>query len=214
MSKKSAKGSPRRDYPPAPSSLTEWWQRIQWALNDQKMSARGLTRRINPDGAGQGTVGRWLAGDVVNASLTKILKAAEELKLSPRWLLFHDGKQYAHKPAQIPAVLEKVLLLTRPAASPVVTQGVIAFYEQHPDAHLPEEHWRSIRTEFERAERMSRGVVDFVLQIRDLSRIESYSLRAEDPPAPPDTTLPSTAIGPKPIKPAKSSKPEKTRRKT
>jgi hypothetical protein len=203
MTRTDAKRSGRRDYPDAPGSLDEWWQRIQWALNDQQVSARGLTRLINPDGAGQGTVGRWLAGDVVNASLTKILAAAEKLGLNPRWLLFKDGKPYTPKPAPLPPVLEKVLFLSKPMASAVVTQALISFYEQHAGLILPEDHWRSIRLKFEQAEAASIGVVDFVEKIREINSFEGSIGHPVDAPSstpPVKTKKTAKAARPRPAK--------------
>jgi hypothetical protein len=178
----------RRDYPDAPSSLEEWWERVQWALHAKEMSARALTRMISPGASGEGTVGRWLSGDVLNASLRKIQDAAEKLGVNELWLIFGIGEPYDRKPASLPRELEKALLLTEPAASPFVMHCVTDFYAQHHDVQLTEKDWRSIRLEFEEAERRSIGILEFVEKIRELSALDAAMLLPDEPPTPPNGT--------------------------
>lgn len=177
-------------HPEEPKILDEWYQRVQWALWDQKWSMSRLTKAMNKlesveaekDGLGQitmsgrGTVRRWLAGEVDKAQLRKILQAAQALGVNERWLIFRDGAPYVRTHARLPQELERTLL-KHPVASRVTTDAVVAFYERHPGIELSAEQWLAIRMAFEEADHDALAVLERSQSADDVKKVATLKER-------------------------------------
>ena len=171
-------------YPDEPKSLDEWYQRIQWALWDQKHSMSWLTMEMYKLDAleaggsgtatktGRSTVRKWLAGNVNAAQLRKLLKAAKVLGLNERWLIFRDGSPYGREHARLPFELEGAIV-KQPIASRDAVDAVVAFYERHRDLALSEEQWRHILAEFEQARRHASAIVELAIKDQKLNSFET-----------------------------------------